>query len=213
MVTTRAALEPRQGTIEEGDLPQAEAAFADVRQRLQGIACRILGSRDGAEDIVQDAWVRWQICDRTQVRNPTAFLVAMTTRLAINAATSARARRECSVGTWLVEPVDASDDPIVGIERTEALAFGILQLFERLSPMERAAYVLRQAFDYPYATIAGVLQLTEANTRQLVSRASRRLASDRRRPVSTADRQRLVKAFVAAARGGDVAELETVLAA
>lgn len=211
--TTRTTPQPTHHTVEESGLEQATAVFVAARPRLQGVAYRILGSWTEAEDIVQDAWVRWQTCDRTNVRNATAFLVTMTTRLAINAAKSARARHESSVGDWLPEPVDASEDPTAGPERAEALELAVLRLLERLSPMERAAYVLRQAFDYPYPTIAGTLQLTEANTRQLVSRAGKHLASDRRQPVRTADQQRLVKAFVAAAQRGEVTELADLLAA
>lgn len=212
-ITTRTTPESSHRTDADSSLEQATAAFLAVRPRLHGVAYRILGSRAEAEDIVQDAWVRWQTCDRTNVRNATAFLITMTTRLAINAVDSARARHEWSVGDWLLEPVDAGEDPTVGPEQTEALELGVLRLLERLSPMERVAYVLRQAFDYPYPRIAGALQLTEANTRQLVSRATKHLASDRRRPVSPADRQRLVNAFVAAAKHGEVAELANLLAA
>jgi RNA polymerase sigma-70 factor (ECF subfamily) len=121
--------------------------------------------------------LRWQLYDRAVVQNPTAFLVTTTTRLAMNAAQSARTRHEMAVGRGLPELVDETDAPVSRLERSEALAAGIRVLLQRLSPTERAAYVLRQAFDYPYAQIAEMLQLTEANARQLVSRSGKRIAA------------------------------------
>lgn len=194
-------------------LEDATAVFVGLRSRLHGIAHRILGCHADAEDVVQDAWVRWQTCDRTQVRNPTGFLVTMTTRLAINAAQSARARWESPVGDWFPDPVDSAPDPSAEAEQHEALERGISRLFERLSPGERAAFVLRQGFDYPYPVIANMLGLTEVNTRQLVSRAGKRLATSPSRPVNEADQQRVVAAVHAAVHRGDVGELEQVLAA
>ena len=163
----------------DSTLDDAIAEFARLRPRLIGIASRILGGSAEAEDVVQDAWLRWQLYDRTMVRNPTAFLVTTTTRLAINAAQSARARYETFVETGAPEPADTSDDPTSRVERSEALEVGIRLLVQRLSPSERAAFVLRQAFDYPYPHIAEVLQTTEANARQLVSRAGKRVTTDR----------------------------------
>lgn len=194
-------------------LEDATAEFIGLRSRLHGIAHRILGCHADAEDVVQDAWVRWQTCDRSHVRNHTAFLVTVTTRLAINAAQSARARRESSVGDWFPDPVDSAPDPSAEAERQEALEWGISRLLERLSPRERAAFVLRQGFDYPYPAIADMLGLTEANTRQIVSRAGKRLAASPSRPVNEADQQRLVAAVHAAAHRGDVGELEHAFAA
>lgn len=158
------------------------SAFLSARPRLFGIAYRMLGNAAEAEDIVQDVWVRWQTTDRSVVRNARAFLATTTTRLAINAVQSAHSRRETYVGPWLPEPVDISADPGLGAERGEALQFAVLVLLEKLSPTERAAYVLREAFSYPYRQIADILRLEEANTRQLVTRARRRVAE--RRPVS-----------------------------
>jgi RNA polymerase sigma-70 factor (ECF subfamily) len=160
------------------------AAFLRVRPRLFGIAYRMLGRAAEAEDIVQDAWVRWQMSDRSLVRDAAAFLVTTTTRLAINVLHSARSRRETCVGPWLPEPVDTSPDPRLEAERGQALAFGVLLLLEKLTPTERAAYVLREAFDYPYRDIANVLRLEEANARQVVTRARQHLASGRRMPAS-----------------------------
>jgi RNA polymerase sigma-70 factor (ECF subfamily) len=189
------------------------AGFTSVRPRLFGIAYRMLGSVAEAEDIVQDAWIRWQEADRSAVRNPAAFLTTTTTRLAINAATSARVRRETYPGPWLPEPVDTTADPTLGAERAEALDLAVLLLLERLAPAERAAYVLHEAFDYPYRQIAEVLGTSEANARQLASRARRHLAAERSVPVDRAEHRRLVEAFLAAARDGDLAAFERLLTA
>jgi RNA polymerase sigma-70 factor (ECF subfamily) len=187
------------------------AEFAALRRRLFAVAYRVLGSWTDAEDIVQDAWLKWQHCDRRAVLNPSAFLVTMTTRLALNAAQSARARRETSVGDWASEPEDTRHDPQQLAGRDEALELGIELLLERLTPTERAAYVLREAFDYPYARIGQLLHLSEVNARQVVRRAGRHLAAPRRGPVGGDERRRLLFAFVAAARSGELAQLEQML--
>jgi RNA polymerase sigma-70 factor, ECF subfamily len=193
-------------------LDHAASIFASLRPRLFGIAYRMLGSSAEAEDIVQDAWLRWQTCDRDAVVNSTAFLVTTTTRLAINAAQSARCRRERYVGTWLSEPVDASADPELRAERAEALALAVLLLLERLSPTEQAAYVLREGFDYPYSRIATILQLSEVNARQLVSRARKHVRIGRSKSVSSAEQGRLLNAFLAAAQNGDFVAIEEIFA-
>jgi RNA polymerase sigma-70 factor (ECF subfamily) len=190
------------------------ATFQAVRPRLFGIAYRMLGSVAEADDVVQDAWVRWQGAERDAVRDPAAFLATTTTRLAINVVQSARVRRETYVGPWLPEPVDTAADPALGAERGEALELAVLMLLERLSPTERAAYVLHEAFDYPYREIAEIIGVGEENARQLASRARRRLAQERRAARADDDeRRRLLDAFVAAARDGDLATLEELLAA
>jgi RNA polymerase sigma factor (sigma-70 family) len=185
--------------------------FLRARPGLFGIAYRMLGSVAEAEDIVQDVWVRWQMTDRTPIRNPLAFLVTATTRLAINVLQSARARKE-TCGDRLSEPIDASTDPAFEAERGEALDSAVLLLLEKLSPTERAAYVLREAFNYAYRRIAEILRVEEANARQLVTRAREHLSGGRCAPVNPAERQRLLSAFVAAARTGDLAGLEGLLA-
>ncbi|MEU2432112.1 MULTISPECIES: RNA polymerase sigma-70 factor [unclassified Streptomyces] len=194
-------------------LDQATREFLAVRPQLFGIAYRVLGSAVEAEDILQEVWMRWQNTDRTAVIEPAAFLATITTRLAINLAQSARVRREAYVGPWLPEPVDTSQDPQVGAERAEALEMAVLLLLEKLNPVERAAYVLREAFDYPYKQVADMLETSEANTRQLVSRARKHLAAERRERVSPADHRRLLEVFLTAAQTGDLAALEGVLAA
>lgn len=196
----------------EANLDEALAAFQAVRGRLFGIAYRMLGSASEAEDIVQEAWLRWQGTDRTVVQDPPAFLATATTRLAINALQSARSQRETYIGPWLPEPVDTSADPTLGAERAEALGFAVLVMLERLTPTERAAYVLREAFAYPYEQICEIVQVSEAAARQLVSRARKHLTGERRREVPLSEQRRLLTAFLAAAKTGDLMQLERMLA-
>jgi RNA polymerase sigma-70 factor (TIGR02957 family) len=195
-----------------GDLDEAVAIFNQVRPRLMGIAYRMLGSHSEAEDLVQEVWLRWQAADRSAVVSPVAYLSTAVTRLAINASQSARARRETYIGPWLPEPVDTSADPTLGAERGEALSFAVLLVLERLSPTERAAYILREAFDYPYDELAAILQSTEPAVRQLVSRARKRIRAERRTEISGSQQRTLLTAFVNAARSGDLAALERLLA-
>jgi RNA polymerase sigma-70 factor (ECF subfamily) len=149
--------------------------FLTIRPRLFSVAYRILGSAAAAEDIVQDVWIRWQTTDRRLVRNPAAFLMTATTRLAINVLRSARARRETSVGDWLCEPVDLRADAAGTLERAEARRRAVTFLFRKLRRGERVAYLLREAFSCPYREIAGLLRVGEANARQLVTRARQRV--------------------------------------
>jgi len=188
------------------------SGFADVRPRLFGIAYRMLGSAAAAEDIVQDVWLRWQSTNRSVVENPPAFLATTTTRLCINLAQSAHSRHETYIGTLPFEPVDTSSDPALGAERSEELSLAVLALLEKLSPAERAAYMLREAFDYSYRQIAAILQMEEANVRQLVSRARNHISDARRTPVSVVEQRRLLDAFIAAAQKGDMTALEGLLA-
>jgi RNA polymerase sigma-70 factor (ECF subfamily) len=197
---------------ETGEHDDGLSAFAGVRPRLFGIAYRMLGSAAEAEDIVQDVWVRWQSTNRSVVQDPPAFLAKTTTRLCISLVQSAHSRREVYVGEWLPEPVDTAADPTLGAERGEALGFAVLVLLEKLSPKERAAYVLREAFDYSYGQIVDILRTDEANTRQLVSRARKHIADGRRTPVSKEEQRRLLEAFIDAARKGDMAGLEGLFA-
>ncbi|WP_006242411.1 sigma-70 family RNA polymerase sigma factor [Mycolicibacterium tusciae] len=191
-------------------LEEAAVTFLACRDRLFGIAFRILNDCAAAEDIVQDAWLRWQTCDRSVVLDPLAFLTTTTKRLCINVVQSARARHETHMDSWLPEPVDRNADPERRIEQCEALELAALTLLERLSPPERAAYVLREAFDYSYAEIATIVEVTQANARQLVSRARKRLAAERREAPTGAEQKRLVVALTAAAQSGDLSTLETV---
>ena len=203
---------PLGPSVETGEGDDGLSAFAPVRPRLFGIAYRMLGSATEAEDVVQDVWLRWQSTNRKAVENPPAYLATTTTRLCINVAQSAHTRRETYIGTWLPEPVDTSNDPGLGAERGEAIKLAVLLLLEKLSPSERAAYVLREAFDYSYEQIADILQMQEANIRQLVSRARKHIADGRRTTVSPDEQRRLLEAFVAAAQKGDMGALERLLA-
>lgn len=172
----------------------------------------MLGSVTDAEDVVQDAWLRWQGTDQSAVRDPGAFLSTVTTRLSINVATSARARREHYVGPWLPEPLDASADPAVGAERAELVDLAVLVLMERLTPLERAVFVLREAFDYPFRQIAEIVEVSEANARQIGKRARDHVRVQQRGAVDRGERDRLLRVFLTAAYSGDLDQLEQLLA-
>jgi RNA polymerase sigma factor (sigma-70 family) len=192
-------------------LDDAVSAFLRVRPRLFGIAYRMLGDLAEAEDIVQNVWIRWQTTDRSRVQNPPAFLAATTTRLAINELQSARVRREEYGVERLIEAIDASADPETGVERAEALRFAAVLLLEKLSPTERAAYVLREAFDYPYRRIADILRIKEANVRQLVTRARSHVAGRPRAFASSSEERRFLDVLLAACTTGDLTSLEHLL--
>lgn len=193
-------------------LDDAVSIFLRVRPRLFAIAYRMLRDIAEAEDIVQEVWVRWQTTDRSWVRNPPAFLAAATTRLAINELQSARVRREEDGVDRFIEVIDASANPELGVERTEALEIAVLLLIERLSPAERAAYLLREAFNYSYRAIARILQIREPNARQLVTRARKRVSRRRPVPAKAASQRRLVDALLAALSTGDLTTLERLVA-
>ncbi|MFG2077350.1 sigma-70 family RNA polymerase sigma factor [Nonomuraea maritima] len=194
-------------------LEQAAGTFMELGPRLFGIAYRVVRCASEAEDVLQDVWVRWQHTDRSAVRNDAAYLSLVTTRLAINVASSARRRRETNAEPWFHELVATGDDPTLAVERDEDLERALVLLVERLTPAERAVYVLREAFVHPYTRIAELLHLSPVNVRQVLSRARRRLATARRGPARTVEHRRLLAAFLAAARTGDVAALETLLVA
>jgi RNA polymerase sigma factor (sigma-70 family) len=195
------------------NLDQAAAAFVVLRPRLFGIAYRIVGNAPEAEDIVQDVWLRWQRTDRAEVVDPPAFLATATTRLAINLVRCARRRHETYVASWLSEETAAAADPQAQAERDESIDAAAHLLLERLSPAERATYVLREGFEYPYRQIAETLRIGTPNARQLVKRARDRLSSDRRHPYSAAAHSRLVRALASASRAGELADLEEFLTA
>jgi RNA polymerase sigma factor (sigma-70 family) len=214
-VSSQPASSPHSFCLEESNATPCDdglSVFLSMRTRLFAIAYRMLGSAAEAEDVVQDVWLRWQTTDRSVVRDAAAFLATTATRLAINVMQSARARRETYVQPWQAEPVATSGDPRLTAERGQALACGVRILLETLTPAERAAFVLREAFDYPYRDIANVLRLEEANARQVVTRARHHVADGRRMPASSSEQRRLLDAFNAAARHGDIADLEGLLA-
>jgi RNA polymerase sigma-70 factor (ECF subfamily) len=190
-------------------------AFAACRPRLLGIAYGLIGELTEAEDVVQDAWLRWEGGDQKAVRNAEPFLVTVTTRLALDRLRSARARREVYVGPWLPEPlVTDPETPESKAIEAERLSLALLGALERLNPVERAVLVLRDVFDLEYAEIADVLEKTPANVRQIAKRA-RDHAGDptRRRPVDEEERERLATAFLAASVSGDVEAIRALLAA
>ncbi|MEY9989850.1 RNA polymerase sigma-70 factor (TIGR02957 family) [Streptomyces sp. V4I8] len=191
--------------------------FETHRPRLFGLAYRMLGSAEEAEDTVQDAYLRFSGADRTGIEYPAAWLAKVVTNLCLTRLTSARARHEQYVGPWLPEPVVTSDGvlgPLESAEQRDAVSMAMLVLLERLTPTERAVYVLREAFAYGHREIAETLDLTEANCRQLYRRAVQRVGEERTRFESTPERQEeLVRSFLTAARDGDLGGLEKLLAA
>ena len=187
----------------------------DLRPLMFSIAYRMLGSVAEAEDVVQDAFVRLQGTDLATIASPDAYATTVTTRLAIDALRSARLRREQYVGPWLPEPLvpDRESDPAHRIELDDSVSIAMLTLLERLSPVERAVFILREAFSYDYADIAAAVEKSEVNCRQILSRARARLDEDRPRfETSPAQRDALVRAFLEAVSSGELAELERLLA-
>jgi RNA polymerase sigma-70 factor (ECF subfamily) len=180
---------------------------------MLAVAMRTLGSAAEAEDIVQDVWLRWQNVDRDGVRNAPAFLTTTTIRLAINRATVARTRHGTPLDFGLAELVDPQAGPGVLAERAQALEGALRLLLEKLSPLERAVYLLREAFNYGYPQIVRVVGVSEASSRQLMTRARKHLADGRRVSVGTTRLRRLAAAFLGATEQGDLAALEAVLAA
>jgi RNA polymerase sigma factor (sigma-70 family) len=204
-----------------GDPGRASAGavreFEAQRRRLLGLAYRLLGSASEAEDAVQDAFLRWHATDRARVASPSAWLTKAVTNLCLTRLASARARREAYVGPWLPEPVLAVEEalgPLETAELRESVSHALLVLLERLAPAERAVFVLAEAFTYSHREIAEILEISEANSRQLHHRARQRLAQARRRfRVSRAQRHRILERFLSAARTGDLDGLERLLAA
>jgi len=189
--------------------------FADLKPLLHSIAYRMLGSVMDAEDIVQEAFVRWQEADDAGVRSPRAYLATVVTRLCINQLQSARTRREVYVGPWLPEPLVTDPTPSAAehVELGESLSMAFLILLERLSPTERAVFLLREVFDFDYSEIGRIIEKNEANCRQVFTRAKKAIAAERTRfPVGSPQSERLVREFSKAARAGDMQGLLDVLA-
>lgn len=196
----------------------ATDVFEEHRPVLMGVAYRMLGRVADAEDVVQEAWLRWTGADRSDVREPRGYLVRVTTRLAIDRLRQVQSRNEAYPGPWLPEPYVTDYEATVPdtAERavlTDTVSLAVLVVLESLSPLERAVFVLREAFGYPYAEIAGMLDRTEPAVRQLAGRARRHV--DERRPryeVDPAERRELTERFLAAAAGGDLDGLMALLA-
>jgi RNA polymerase sigma-70 factor (ECF subfamily) len=203
--------DPRDRPSSSDGLESALAVFLAERTRLQRIAYRVTGNRAEAEEVVQEVWLRWQRTDRREIRNAPAFLTTATTHLAINVIQSARVRHAATQGSPLPEQEDATAAATDPVERAAAVEDTLLLVVTRLGPAERAAYVLRKAFDYPYGRIAEVLETTAANARQLVRRAQVRIERGRTREVDRASYRCLVDAFLTAARTGQMEVIERVL--
>ncbi|MFI6335275.1 RNA polymerase sigma-70 factor [Streptomyces sp. NPDC050535] len=192
--------------------------FEEHRPVLMGVAYRMLGRVADAEDVVQEAWLRWSGADRSEVREPRGYLVRVATRLAIDRLRQLGSRKEAYVGPWLPEPyaTDFGDTVPDTAERAvlaDSVSLAVLVVLESLSPLERAVFVLREAFGFPYAEIAAILDRGEPAVRQLAGRARRHV--DERRPryeVDPAERRELTERFLAAATEGDLASLMSLLA-
>jgi RNA polymerase sigma-70 factor (ECF subfamily) len=192
--------------------------FEEHRPVLMGVAYRMLGRVADAEDVVQEAWLRWSGAERADVREPRAYLVRITTRLAIDRLRQVKARNEAYVGPWLPEPylTDFEDTVPDAAERAvlaDSVSLAVMVVLESLSPLERAVFVLREAFGYPYADIAAMLDRGEAAVRQLAGRARKHV--DERRPryeVDPVRRRELTERFLAAAGNGDLEGLLALLA-
>ena len=191
----------------------ATATFQEQRRRLMGVSYRILGSIADAEDVVQDAWLRWSATDVATVNNPEAYLTTVVTRLSLDRLRTLKARREVYSGPWLPEPVTAETDPQAAAELADSLSLALLVVLETLSPLERAAFVLREVFAEPYAEVAETLGRDEAAVRQLVSRARKHVDAGGARYRADRDtHNEVVERFVAACQNADLDALLAVLA-
>lgn len=192
--------------------------FEEHRPVLMGVAYRMLGRVADAEDVVQDAWLRWSTVDRGEVREPRAYLVRVTTRLAIDRLRHLQSRRESYVGPWLPEPYvtdfgakvpDTAERAVLA----ESVSLAVLVVLESLSPLERAVFVLREAFGFPFADIAQTLDRSEAAVRQLAGRARKHVEDGTPRyQVDPVERRDLTERFLAAATEGDLDGLMSLLA-
>ncbi|NBE53709.1 RNA polymerase sigma-70 factor [Streptomyces boluensis] len=196
----------------------ATAIFEEHRSVLMGVAYRMLGRVADAEDVVQEAWLRWSTADHDEIRESRAYLVRITTRLAIDRLRHVQSRREAYVGPWLPEPLatdfgSAVPDTAERAVLADSVSLAVLVVLESLSPLERAVFVLREAFGFPFAQIATTLDRTESAVRQLAGRARKHV--DERRPrydVDPAERRDLTERFLRAATGGDLDGLMRLLA-
>ncbi|WP_432028492.1 RNA polymerase sigma factor SigJ [Streptomyces sp. 1222.5] len=189
--------------------------FETARPRLEAIAYRLLGSASEAEDAAQETFLRWQAADTDRIEVPEAWLTKVLTNLCLNQLTSARARRETYVGQWLPEPLLAGD-PMLGpadtAEQRESVSYAVMAVLERLSPNERAVYVLREAFDYPHREIAEILDITEAASQQIFHRAKKHVAGGKARTeIDEAAARRIIDEFLAAATSGRTEPLVRLL--
>ncbi len=193
--------------------PDPTRVFEDHRRLLMAVSYRVLGRVSDAEDVVQEAWLRWSRVRHEEVRDPRAYLVRTTTRLAIDRLRRVQARREEYVGPWLPEPMLTSGDAAEDVVLADSVSMAMLVVLESLSPLERAVFVLREAFSFSYAEIAAILDRAEPAVRKLASRAGAHVAENRPRfDADRATRRRATEEFLAASAGGDLAALLGLLA-
>src|SRR5262245_17302472 len=193
-----------------------EDVFSTDRPLLFSIAYRMLGSASDAEDVVQDAWLRYSGADRMAIRSPKAFATTIVTRLCLDRLKSARTTREEYVGPWLPEPILTSEveSPATMLQRAESLTLAFLVLLEKLSPEERAVFLLKDIFEYDHSEVAEMLGMSVDNSRQLLHRAKTRLSEDRPRLTGTpASRRAVAERFARAFSSGNGSELSAMLAA
>jgi RNA polymerase sigma-70 factor (TIGR02957 family) len=190
-----------------------EEPFIAHRSLLFTVAYEMLGSASDAEDVLQESWLRWAGVDRTQVRDPRAYLIRVVTRQALNRLRTLARSREDYIGEWLPEPLLTSPDVAEDAELAESVSIAVLTVLETLAPTERAVFVLREVFDVPYEEIAGAIGKSPAAVRQIARRAREHVAARRpRMRVSRAERQAVTERFLAALRTGQLQELMAVMA-
>lgn len=205
---------PKEERPQTGEGAARLATFNQHRRLLFSVAYRMLGSVADAEDMLQETFIRWEQAANEEVRSPRAFLVTIITRLCINQLQSARVRREEYVGEWLPEPLvtDPGSDPLGVLKVDESLSMAFLLLLERLTPMERAVFLLREVFEYEYTEVAAVLGLSDANCRQVLRRAKQHVGDMRRHfDASAQEHDGLLKRFIQATRSGDMKGLVELL--
>lgn len=199
-------------TASSGIEAEAQATFDAERDRLVGLAYRMTGTPDDADDVVQEAWLRWQRADRSSIESPAAWLTTVTTRLAIDRLTSAASRRETYVGPWLPEPLGPDEDPSDVVAASESLSIGFMRVLETLAPVERAVFLLHDVFGYSFEEIAPTVDRSPAATRQIGKRARDRVRDGRPRvEPDPEDVDALSDAFFAAVVDGDVDRLMGML--
>jgi RNA polymerase sigma-70 factor (TIGR02957 family) len=193
-------------------VPQ-DTIFNEHRSLLASVAYRVLGSWSDAEDVVQDAWLRWSAVDAEKVDNAKGYLVQVVTRLAIDRLRSAASRRETYVGPWLPEPILTAPDHADDVARSESVSLAMLLVLESLSPLERAVFVLHEAFGYSHSEIATIIERSPESVRQTASRAREHVSRGRRRyDTDKATRRKVTESFMSASTGGDLVSLMEVLA-
>ncbi|MET0134048.1 MAG: RNA polymerase sigma factor SigJ [Kibdelosporangium sp.] len=192
--------------------PTRTDVFERYRELMFGISYRMLGSVADAEDTVQETWLRWNQVDRDSVVDPRGYLVRAVTRTSIDQLRRAKVRREQYVGSWLPEPLPTGPDSAEGVLRADSVSMAILVLLERLSPLERAVFVLREVFGFSHAEVATAIDRSEAAVRQLARRARADLQGHPRFPANGKETRRITERFLAACVGGDLSGLMQLLA-